>query len=68
MAADNRTFGFIADIGLDAAKDRLTLKRDNLQAREKLTDYLAQQQKYHFDCSLNEEIDFEGLLNLFVMT
>lgn len=25
-------------------------------------DYLARQQKYKFDCSLDEEIDFEGLL------
>lgn len=61
MAVTDTILGFIADIGLDAAKGRYKITLDKLQARAELTDYLARQQKYMFDCSLNEEIDFEGL-------
>ena len=61
MAVTDTILGIIADIGLDAAKGRYKSTRDEIQARAKLTDYLARQQKYNFDCSLEEEIDFEGL-------
>lgn len=61
MAVMDTVLGLIADIGLDAAKGRYKITRDELQARAKLTDYLARQQKYNFNCSLEEEIDFEGL-------
>ena len=61
MTVTDTILGFIADIGLDAAKGRYKITRDELQARAKLTDYLARQQKYNFNCSLEEEIDFEGL-------
>lgn len=61
MAVKDTILGFIADIGLDAAKGRYKIAQDKRQARAKLTDYLARQQKYNFDCSLEEEIDFEGL-------
>lgn len=61
MAVIDTILGFIADIGLDAAKERYKTTQDELQARAKLTDYLARQQEYNFDCSLEEEIDFEGL-------
>lgn len=61
MAVMDTVLGFVADIGLDAAKERFKLKQDEIQARAKLMDYLARQQKYNFNCSLEEEIDFEGL-------
>lgn len=61
MTVTDTILGFIADIGLDAAKGRYKITRDELQARAKLTDYLARQQKYNFNCSLEEEINFEGL-------
>ena len=61
MTVTDTILGFIADIGLNAAKGRYKITRDELQARVKLTDYLARQQKYNFNCSLEEEIDFEGL-------
>lgn len=56
-----KVFGLIADIGLEAAKERYKLRQDEVQAQEKLADYLARQKEYNFDCSLEEEIDFEGL-------
>ena len=61
MTVTDTILGFIADIGLDAAKGHYKITLDKLQARAELTDYLARQQKYMFDCSLDEEIDFEGL-------
>lgn len=61
MAVTEKAFGFIADIGLEAAEERYKLRRDEVQAREKLVDYLARQKEYNFGCSLEEEIDFEGL-------
>ncbi len=61
MAVMDTVLGFVADIGLDAAKERFKLKQDEIQARAKLMNYLARQQKYNFNCSLEEEIDFEGL-------
>ena len=59
MSVTDTVLGLIADIGLDAAKGRYKLTRDELQARAKLTDYLVRQQKYNLNCSLEEEIDFE---------
>ncbi len=61
MVVTDTILGLIADIGLDAAKGRYKIKQDESQARVKLTDYLARQQKYNFNCSLEEEVDFEGL-------
>lgn len=61
MSITDTILGFIDDIGLDAAKGRYKITQDKLQARAKLMDYLARQQKYNFTCSLEEEIDFEGL-------
>lgn len=55
MAVMDTVLGFVADIGLDAAKERFKLKQDEIQARAKLMDYLARQQKYNFNCSLEEE-------------
>ena len=51
MAVMDTVLGFVADIGLDAAKERFKLKQDEIQARAKLMDYLARQQKYNFNCS-----------------
>lgn len=48
MSVTDTVLGLIADIGLDAAKGRYKLTRDELQARAKLTDYLVRQQKYNF--------------------
>lgn len=49
MAVMDTVLGLIADIGLDAAKGRYKITRDELQARAKLTDYLARQQKYNMN-------------------
>lgn len=65
MAVMDTVLGFVADIGLDAAKERFKLKQDEIQARAKLMDYLARQQKYNFNCSLEEEIDFGGARRIY---
>ena len=66
MAVMGTVLGFVADIGLDAAKERFKLKQDEFQARAKLMDYLARQQKYNFNCSLKKRLILRGSQNTFV--
>lgn len=61
MAIAENVIGVIADIGIDVAKEHFNNKRLEVKAKEKLSEYLTRQEKYNFDCSLEEEIDFEGL-------
>ena len=61
MAIPENVVGAVADIGIDAAKEHFKNKRLEAKAKEKLAEYLTRQKKYNFDCSLEEEIDFEGL-------
>lgn len=61
MAITEKVIGVIADIGIDVAKEHFENKRLEAKAKEKLSEYLTRQKKYNFDCSLEEEIDFEGL-------
>ena len=56
-----KVIGVIADIGIDVAKEHFKNKLLEVKAKEKLSEYLTRQKKYNFDCSLEEEIDFEGL-------
>ena len=61
VAITEKVIGVIANIGIDVAKERFKNKRLEAKAKEKLSEYLIRQKKYNFDCSLEEEIDFEGL-------
>ena len=61
VAITEKVIGVIADIGIDIAKEHFKNKRLEAKAKEKLSEYLTRQEKYNFDCSLEEEIDFEGL-------
>lgn len=61
MAITEKVIGVIADIGIDVAKEHFKNKLLEVKAKEKLSEYLTRQKKYNFDCSLEEEIDFEGL-------
>lgn len=61
MAITEKAIGVIADIGIDVAKEHFKNKRLEAKAKERLSEYLTRQEKYNFDCSLEEEIDFEGL-------
>ena len=61
VAITEKVIGAIADIGIDVAKEHFKNKRLEAKAKERLSEYLTRQEKYNFDCSLEEEIDFEGL-------
>ena len=52
---------YIADIGVAAAKKQFNIKLDEKKARAALSDYMERQKKYNFNCSKDEEVDFEGL-------
>lgn len=62
MAITETAIDMIADIGIEAVKERLGLRMEKAKARKEVSDYLRRQEKYSFNCSPNEEIDFEGLM------
>lgn len=53
----------ITEIGLAAAKSKIKDASIEAAAREKLTQYLETQHKLNFNCTQEEEIDFESLSN-----
>lgn len=55
--------GYIAEIGLNAVKDQIKDASMKAVACERLTKYLKNQRKLNFNCTMEEEIDFEGLSN-----
>ena len=62
MAITETAIDMIADIGIEAVKERLGLRMEKAKARKEVSDYLRRQEKHSFNCSPNEEIDFEGLM------
>lgn len=54
---------YITEIGLDAVKDKIKDASMEAAARTRLTEYLEKQHKLNFNCTQEEEIDFEGLAN-----
>lgn len=52
---------FVANIGLEAVKEKISDSVNEKKVRERLVDYLKRQQALNFDVSKSEEIDFGGL-------
>lgn len=52
---------YIAEMGLDVIKDRVTNRFEQEVLRNRLLEFVEKQSKYNFNCSRAEEIDFEGL-------
>lgn len=61
MVIMEKAFEILADIGASLAKERFGEKVEEHQVRTTLKNYLGRQKKYNFNCSMEEEIDFEGL-------
>ncbi len=53
---------YMANLGLDALKNRITKKIDEKKLRSALASYIEKQKKYNEMCTLAEEIDFQGLV------
>lgn len=53
----------IAQIGIDAVKDRIKDSIMETEAKKRLTEFLKRQKKSCFNCTVDEEMDFEGLFN-----
>lgn len=51
----------IADIGVSALESHVDQTIEKAEIREKIEKYIERQQKYNFNCTVEEEIDFEGL-------
>ena len=61
MAITDSIIEHVADIGLAAIADTAKSIKEIADARKKLTDFIQRQEKYNFNCSIQEEIDFQGL-------
>lgn len=53
---------YIVDLGLDAFKGYLTEKYDERQMKADIKSYVAKQQKLNFNCAVEEELDFGGIV------
>lgn len=51
----------IADIGVSALESHVEQTIEKAEIRSKLEQCIERQQKYNFNCTVEEEIDFEGL-------
>lgn len=54
---------YIANIGLDAIKDKIKDPIMEIAVKKRLDEFLEKQEKLNFNCSLEEEVDFESLAN-----
>ena len=52
----------LIDLGVEIARPNIKRKLDENQLRKRLNDYLSRQQKLNDICSVEEEIDFEGVV------
>ena len=57
----NVVIEYIAEIGLDAVKDKINNQKVEIAVRNRIKDYLQCQEKLNFSCTREEEIDFEEL-------
>ena len=55
--------GYIANIGLDAIREKIKDPVVETVAKARLDDFLKRQQKLNFNCTREEEVDFERLSN-----
>ncbi len=53
---------YLAELALDAGKNRFKDKIDEQKLKSALINYIENQQKYNEVCTLAEEIDFQGLV------
>ena len=51
----------VIDIGVNAVKDKIKSAQEESEIRHRLNDFLDRQQKYNLNCTLDEEIDFQGI-------
>ncbi len=54
--------GYVAELGLDAARAYYNQKLDEKKLKAELIDYIERQEQYNEICSLVEEIDYQGLI------
>lgn len=52
----------ILALGLDALREKVLTSLEQKTLKQKLQDYISRQSKYNFNCQLNEEIDFQALV------
>lgn len=53
---------YVSGLGLDAAKGHFNRKIDEKKLKKVLKEYIERQEKYNAFASINEEVDFQGLI------
>lgn len=61
MGATGKITDYVVDIGVNAIKGKIKSTQEASQVRRKLNDFLDRQRKYNLNCTLEEEIDFQGI-------
>ena len=61
MDAVEKISDYIVDIGIEAVKDKIKTAQEESAIRRRLNDFLERQYKYNLSCTLEEEIDFQGI-------
>lgn len=62
IEAIKTTADYVAGLGLDACKDRIKVRIDEIRLKSALIAYIERQRKYNDICTIAEEIDFQGLV------
>jgi len=52
---------YVVDIGVNVIKEKIKNVQEEAALRHRLNDFLERQHKYNLNCTLEEEIDFQGL-------
>lgn len=61
MSVKSTILESIADIGVSVLESHVNRTIEKAEIHNKIEQYIERQQKYNFNCSVEEEIDFEGL-------
>ena len=57
-----KVIDYVVSLGLEAVKDKIHSKYEARQVRERLKDFILRQKKINWNCTIEEEIDFGGLI------
>ena len=54
---------YIVELGLDAIKNQLMTANEQKAIKERIKEFIMRQKEINVNCTLEEELDFEGLAN-----
>lgn len=60
---DSNIVGYIVELGVNVAKDKIERQQDKKAIRERLKKFIERKNNENFNCTKEEEIDFQGLVD-----